>query len=312
MTTHPPRAISLKAALALCLVSAAHAAAQGPFVLVSDQLAIRKYSVEGVYLGDFLAADSPYAQQPQHMDIGPDGNLYMANYGGGVEVFSLQGEHVRTVQTGSELRQPAFLTFHNDTLVVSSLGTRRVLQYDTLDNDALLPDLVTLPSNLRAPHTVLFRDNGEMLVTVTGNPQQLARFDADGNYLDAFATDAMRRPVQIAATDDGERLLVSNFNPGGGIETFDAETGEHLGAFATDSQQRSDGIHLLPDGSVLVAYHFAQTISRYAQDGTPLGVFADASESLDRPNGIFYVVPAPGAAGTLALGLGSLAGRRRR
>lgn len=310
-TKHPLTAIARPSAV-LCLLFAAQAAAQGPFVLISDQQAIRKYSVDGEYLGDFLAPDSPWSQQPQHMDIGPDGNLYVANYVGGVEIFSLNGQHIRSVQTGDELRNPAFLTFHNDNLVVSTIGTHRVLQYDVMHDDATLPDLVSLPSNLRSPHTVLFRDNGEMLVTVGGSPQQLARFDSDGNYIDAFATDAMRRPLQIVPTDDGSRLLVSNFNRGGGIETYDAQTGDYLGAFAIDSQKRSDGIHMLPDGSVLVAYHFAQTVSRYAQDGTPLGVFADASESLDRPNGIYYVVPAPGTAAALLLGLVPAIRHRRR
>ena len=69
--------------------------------------------------------------------------------------------------------------------------------------------------------------------------------------------------------------------------------------------------HVLPDGSVLIAYHFAQEIGRYDQNGNSLGVFADASEFLDRPNGIFYVVPSGGTGAPLLLGI-AMATRRRR
>jgi len=238
------------------------------------------------------------------MAIGGDGNLYVANYySHKVEVFGLDGTHVRTVNSGAEMLNPAWMTIQGDTLIVSSSESDRVLRYDLSDNDRLLDDLVTPYDGFDGPHGIHWKDNGEMLVSTNNG---IDRFAADGSYIDRFASEGLVRPTGIL--DAGDRYIVGDYS--GRATQIDKVSGESLGLL-DETGAGSDGVFRLPTGEILVAFNLSKQVRWYSADGSPLGNFASRSElKYEGPNAIL-MVPSP-QSGAVLLGGAMLMGRRRR
>lgn len=292
------------------LLSASPAAAAPPpepYVLVSTDASIYKFDLQGNSLGRLIEPGDPGEAAPQHMAVGSDGNLYVANFRGGLQVYDLQtGDHVRTVRTGRELVNAAYMTIRDDVLIVSTFGTDRVLRYDLNNNDALLPDLFPA-ANVRDPHHILWLDNGEMLASMG---TQVSRFAADGSYLGAFTTENISTATSKVIL--GDSLIVNNF--GGTTQRYDLATGAYQGVFNLDQKgdEGGDGVITLPDGTVILAFNTSKTVRWYDADGNFLKVFGSKAEmNFEGPNGILYVVPAAPTAGLMGMGL-LLVSRRRR
>jgi outer membrane protein assembly factor BamB len=301
------RTLRALAALAIAALTTSPTRAE-PFVLVSDNNAIHRFSLSGERLSTFATYTGPN-RNPQHMAVGPDNHIYVADFFGSIDVYTMEGALVRTMNTGPELDQPAFLTFLDDALVVSSLNTNRVLRYDVSNNDTRLEDLVTPTPELTRPHSIHVTAAGDYLIASSTNT--IERFSSAGEHLGTFADQNLARPLTILSADNGNTILVTNFQ--GPVSEFDAHTGEYLGRFTSDSpapNPATDGAATLPDGSILIASHYQRTIRRYTQEGTLIDTFADPSE-IFRPNGILVVVPTP-ATITFLAPLTLFAAHRRR
>lgn len=298
----------IAAAVVLLGVLAPARAGVEPFVLVSTNTEIHKFSLTGQSLGVWVPGSSEHLAMPQHMAMGPDGNIYVANFGGGVEVFDVSGAHVRSLPDVPGMTQPAWLGFRGDTLLVSAIGSARVLAFDVLQGDAQLPDPFTIPGELSRPHAILF-DEDEALVSLF--PGTVARFGADGQHVENFLTTSLVRPLTILRSADESRLIVSDFN--GRVQSFDAQTGEHLGRFTSDvGGAGSDGMTYLPNGNVLIAFFSSRFVKEYTPDGDLVGIWGDASWATQGPNDVFVVLPAPAGVAALAPLAGILLARRRR
>ncbi|MFT5423194.1 MAG: WD40 repeat protein [Phycisphaerales bacterium] len=233
-------------------------------MLVSTDSSIYKFDLEKNSLGRLVSPGDPGNAGPQHMSIGSDGNLYVANFRGGLQVYDLQtGDHVRTIQTGPELVQAAFMTIRDDVLIVSTFGTDRVLRYDLNNNDTLMSDLLP-KANVRNPHHILWLDNGEILASMG---TQVSRFAADGTYLGAFTIQNIATATSNIIV--GDSLVVNNF--GGSTQRYNLATGAYLGEFNLDG--KGDGAITLADGSVLLAYNTSQFVRWYDADGNFIKLF---------------------------------------
>ena len=288
------------------LAPAAHA--EDPFVLVSTQGSIYKFDLEGNSLGVAVDASEFGMNQPQHMAIGPDGHLYVAQWQGGIEVYDLEtGSHVRTVarQGVGGATNNAHLTIRGDTLMVGSFGSDRVLQYDLSDNDRQIEDFAPPGTNLVDPHGMSFLDNGDVLVMTL---DRVSRYSAEGDFLGVFSFTGIAQGTDSEVY--GDRLIVSNFN--GPTQQFDLATGQSLGLFNLDGRGAGgDGVAVMPDGSVLLAFNTTGIVRRYDASGNLIGGFANRLElESSGPNGIL-VVPAPGALTPVACLLLAAARRRR-
>ena len=305
--------LSRRAIVALALGAAAlsltttPARAEEPYLLVSTDSSIWKFDLAGNSLGRLVEANAPGLEQPQHMAVDDNGNLYVVNWRGGIEVFSLaDGSHLRTVNTGAELANGAHVVIRDNRLIVGSFGTDRILQYDLSDNDRLLDDFISSGGrNFQDPHGITWLENGEMLIAFRN---QVGRYSADGQFLETFNNTGIVQGTDMEIL--GSDLLVSNFN--GPTQRYDLATGASLGIFNEDGRgSGGDGIHVMTDNSVLLAFNQSQSIRWYDEAGNFLGLFANRMElEQERPNGLL-LIPSPGGLAVLTLG-GVWCTRRRR
>jgi len=255
-------------------------------VLVSTRSALSRYAGSEAAgtaraLDELVRSGHPRIQAAQQMVVGPDKLLYVSNYFSDVEVFDLDGEHVRTVARPPGVANPSWLAFEGDVLRVSWAVPGRVTRIAVLEGDALLEDLLRRPDGLRRPHTVFERPDGSMLLSELG---QLSLFDPRGEFLRDLHT-GVGRVLGIARLDEG-RLLVTSFD--GPPRVLDEET-EELSAFTTGRTGRGGDGFLIREDRVLLTYNLTREVLEYGLDGTYRGVFADASSGLDRPNGLLWL-----------------------
>ncbi len=293
-------------AVAVAVVAAAVALAPPParagdgetFVLITtNQGGVLRFGLDGAPQGVFAPPGGPIAL-PQGIALGPDGRIYVTNFGGGVELFEPDGTHVRRIDSGAEMVQPTWAGFRDGILVVSSAGNHRLLRYDLANGDRLLDDLVTGQdaAALNRPQTVRWSPDGTFVVSNLDD--RILRFAADGTALgDAAAGTPLARPLGMLYREDGSELLVANYD-GGPVWIWDVEPDGTLtpdrALNATQAGQRSDGIARLPGGNLLVAYFGSNRIVEYLPDGTFVQVFADAAKGIGGPNQILVVPPRGG------------------
>ena len=137
-------------------------------------------------------------------------------------------------------------------------------------------------------------DDDELLVS-SHHDDRVLRFDAeDGDYLGTFAS-AAGLPVPPGAgghddhpadfgfhdlfLDEEDEVLYVVATHADQVLLFDAEEGDYLGVFASQGLDRPHGFAMMPNGHVLVGNFGSDTVTRYASDGTYLGVFASARQS---------------------------------
>ncbi|MEZ6135354.1 MAG: LamG-like jellyroll fold domain-containing protein [Pirellulaceae bacterium] len=93
---------------------------------------IVEYQPDGTRVGDFVAASDTHLNNPGGMAYGPDGNLYVADYGGGkiVRFDGTTGGYIDDF-VASGLTNPLGLEFGPDgNLYVANRGSAGVLRYD--------------------------------------------------------------------------------------------------------------------------------------------------------------------------------------
>lgn len=257
-------------------------AAPVPVVLVSSRTAIHRFTADGERLSDLVPAEGRRVAFAQQMAVGPDGHLYVASYFRGVDAFTLEGEHVRTVSTDPALQKPGWVRFDGDVLVVSWTESGRITRHAVLDGDRPLPDLVRRRDGpLARPHAWLRRPDGTILVCEL---DRLSLFDADGEHQRDVRT-GLGRVLGLARLDEHSLLVTHFFGP---PQVLD-ERSEELVPFTTGRVGRGGDGALVWGERVLLSYNETREVLEYGRDGRFVRVFADAEDGLDRANGLLRI-----------------------
>lgn len=164
---------------------------------------INKFDIEtGGSMGSFATGLS----QPTRIDIGPDGLLYVAPWGGGVvKRFQLDGTFVDDFTTIGIIESIGLAWDSDNNLYVASFnsgnGNGFVRKFSPSGEDLGL----FISSNLSGPTDIWFDDAGNLFVNDwAGN--SVKRFDSDGNFLGVFISN-VSQPEGVAILDDGSILI---------------------------------------------------------------------------------------------------------
>ncbi|GAB5401189.1 MAG: hypothetical protein Aureis2KO_27740 [Aureisphaera sp.] len=196
------------------------------FLLVSgtNNPQIKKYdALSGDYLGDW--SDSTFdLTSPSKIEWGPDGNLYVTQWGTTQETskivsFSSDGTFLGPFTPSAP--QGLGITWDGDDFLYISLfgitpGTGTVRKFDTNGNAAgIFVDSVILES----PASIWFDGNGDFFVQDYSTGKVL-RFDSNGDYIDDFIVD-LTNPEGHAFLPNGNILICER--GANQISEFDAD-----------------------------------------------------------------------------------------
>lgn len=138
---------------------------------------------------------------------------------------------------------------------------------------------------LMEPTGMQLDSRGRLLVADTLNAS-VQMFDVEGTYLGPFAA-GLENPISVLEIDD-QTVLVAEYYTGI-IKRYDLD-GNYLGDFASTGMSRVYQMARNPlDGSIVIAGLPDQMVQSYAQDGTYLGIFSDATTGqLSAPGGLAF------------------------
>ena len=249
---------------------------QDPYYIVSNAGtgAMRKYDLDGKYIGDLVAPNSflPGASQ---IAVAPDSRTLL------VGTFSDEGVWQVDLETGADLGPlpgedflvgPSNFGYRADgALLVSDFLGGAVYAYDYAGG-------VWLGEAFEAghqtnPHEVIQHGGGYLVTDYRQG--SITRYDAEGAFVGVLADgEELRGPLGMLLTPDGERLLVSNNGPGT-VTSYEPDTGELLGTLAEGiGLAYPEGLAITPDGDLLVASPQNTTIFRVdIETGEVLGEF---------------------------------------
>jgi len=164
---------------------------------------------------------------PRGMAIGPDDLLYVADSKNHrVQVFALDGEHVRTIWEGGQSAAPGgfnepwgVAVDRDGNLYVADTWNHRVQKFDPEGEFVAEWGVFgqsEAPFEMWGPRGVAVSPAGEVFVTDTGN-KRIRVYTADGEFVRQIGTPGgldgqLDEPVGIVATGDGEILVADTWN----------------------------------------------------------------------------------------------------
>jgi streptogramin lyase len=255
--------------------------------------------VSGFFASNIQRAGAVYAahvaRRPWGLAFGPDGNLYVANFGTGTEaIVRVQGPFSATAGAVSTfVDSGAFfdVAFGPDGNLYAA-GHGPVVRYDIV-NGAAVGDF-THGHDLTEVHAIAFGDDGYLYVA---NDKEIDRFDAiSGDFVDVYLT---RSTVlwDIAFGPDGALFIADS---GGSILRFDRPCGRVRSVrgpmnatFATHANMNPLAIAFGPDGNLYVSSSdssgSAGSILRFnARTGAFIDVFVAAVDG--GPRGMAFAI----------------------
>lgn len=297
-------------------------------LLVADRLsnAVYRYSGNGTLLGTVLT-DNVNLNQPSGMALSPDSTkLYVASSANNQVV-----QYDYSVATGAAtnptifanaaegLAFPSSILFSQDgsKVYVSNLGGTGVAQFNT-DGTVAGPPVSGLVGGgaFFQFSGMAFAPGGELLVGAFqdfpgGTTGAVAKSDAAISAIADFVAPSTAINGASGLLVDGDDLYVSGLFAGT-IQRYDATTGAVDPSFGVSGLAFPQGLLANPNGPGFLAgiLGFANgsgNISKYAYDGSFLGVFASAGGGgFTEATSFVAVVPEPATFGLLTLAVAAL------
>lgn len=252
----------------------------------------------GELIGPFTPERSIAASSLQTLAIGPDGNLYVAEFEDGVARFDGKtGEFIdQFIPAGTGgLSGADQLVFKDGFLYVSSRFTSQILRFDA--TTGAFVDIFVSDPNLNGFIKFTFGPDGNIYAGTFNGQQEIYRYDGtDGHLIDTFS---QNHPVidsaygGLAFGPDGD-LYASRYHASL-VERYDGDTGQYLDTFASfgngapppSTVPRADSLVLGPDDNLYVATFDGSNPASVLQiDGVTGAVLSTFAQPPHTGNGI--------------------------
>jgi sugar lactone lactonase YvrE len=261
----------------------------------------------GTSLGT-LVAPGPELNLPNGTAIGPDGQLYVSDHGGGVLKYDLAaGKYLQTfVPAGiGGLGSPSQIAFGPDGNLYVPSNNNEVLRF----NGTTGAFIDVFATGLSLPQDLVFAPNGDLYVT-SGFNNRINRYDGiTGALIQSFGAPTLNVPTGIAIGSDHNLYVLSTIN--NRVLRFDPN-GNYIDDFVmagsgglNDPQDMTIG----PDGDLYVessiqGVGFA-VLQYNGKSGEFVGMFTRDLEAMGSPRGGLMFVDRNGPGpepGTFLLG----------
>ncbi|MEO1006997.1 MAG: GC-type dockerin domain-anchored protein [Planctomycetota bacterium] len=269
------------------------AAAQ--FLLVTDGGAdtVRKYDLDGTYLGDVIDAGAGGVNDPLGIAISPAGDLLVSgDLSRKVHRYDLgTGVPLGDFAAHPTMVGPAGLAIHDGRLYVSDGRSGTVFRFDAETGD-YIDDFIT---GMAVPEAVLFAPSGDVIVGDWLRNEYRVFDGGSGTAKSTLVTgDGLNRPWGAAISGDGDSILTVNF----GSNTL-TEHAIDTGDMIRTVDLRNGGAPMngpvdwvtLDDGTHVVSSALNGTLLRYDEAWGYIGVFAEGDAVR---SDAMVLVPAPG------------------
>ncbi len=210
---------------------------------------IRHNAMTGARISDFATAISG----PTRMKVGPDGLLYVLQWGGNGKVkrYKLNGTFVGDFTSVGVNKSIGLDWDAAGNLYVSSYGDDMVRKFDTAGVD----QGVFISSNLVGPTNIWFDSNGDLLVS-DYDGTGVKRFDSTGAFKGVFLS-GLSKSEGVAYLPNGQILIGNGGNSS--VKLFSA-SGSYISDFISSGSgnlKNPNAIVVRPTGPIsMEEYHF--------------------------------------------------------
>ncbi|MCB0705151.1 MAG: NHL repeat-containing protein [Saprospiraceae bacterium] len=256
-------------------------------VLVSSRgtNAVKKYDLDGNYLGDFVASGDGGLNGTEDILFHPDGSVLVSGFNN-TKIKRYDGEtgaFIGDFSSGYNLDTPSKMSIGPDDLVyVTQWGTsqNKVVRFD-LDGNFVDEFTSTGVSN-GLSH--LWDADGNFYISAYGNGGNgtIQKFDPDGNSLGTFINSTyLQGPTGIWVDSAGD-MLVEDWTVGK-VLRYNSQ-GIYQGVFLT-GMTNPEGIAFTPDGHMLIGDWGQDAVHEFDSDGNHIGIFTSGNALTD-PNSV--------------------------
>ena len=171
-----------------------------------------------------------------------------------IKMFTIQGQHVRTIDRGSTTFRPWGITVSQDGHIYICDGVNDCVCVFYVNGKFLFSFGSRGSSDkcFRYPRDLCFASDGFLYITDEGN-SRICVYDKDGKFIRKFTT--TYTPTCIDATDCGHLIVssslynkITTYTPGGDLVRVFGERGSGLGQF-----NHPTGVSVDSDGSIYIA-----------------------------------------------------------
>jgi streptogramin lyase len=247
--------------------------------------AVKKYDMNGEYLGDFVASGSGGLTNTEDILFHPDGSTLVTGFGNSSvkQYDGSTGDYLGDFTSGYTLASPSKMSIGPDSLIyVTQWGTtqNKVARF-TLDG-AFQDEFTSIGAPKGLGHVWDEQKNFYIALFGTGGSGTIHMFDSLGNDLGTFINSTIiQGPTSIWFDGDGS-MLVEDWTLGK-VFRFD-EDGEYLEEFIS-GMTNPEGIAITPDGELLIGDWGQDAVHLFSSAGESLGYFTTGNGLLD-PNSV--------------------------
>lgn len=247
--------------------------------------AIKKYDVNGNYLGNFIAPNSGGLIAPEDIQFHPDGTMLVTGAGNNtIKRYNGQtGQYMGNFSSGYDLEIPSKMSIGWDSLLyVTQWGMtqNKVVRFD-LDGN-FVDEFTKTPAPNGLGH--LWDSNENFYISIYGNGANgtIQKFDLLGNSLGTFINSSiLQGPTDIWFDNNGD-MLIEDWTVGR-VLRFNS-SGQYLGVFV-NGLTNPEGIAFLPNGNLLIGDWGEDAVHLIDSTGTVLGYFTIGNGLVD-PNNV--------------------------